>query len=1411
MNTFECQIESTLSMCICSSLTPMLNWLHREPITVRHHSDVLPYQASTFILFYYADFHDFQVSRMESDNNKKSAHEQDYQVEPLLPNENCCVICHKPASQVEKLRKLHKGLQKILDYSLRVRDDVLYQYLQEGQQKGKAIRIHENCQKYVYNELKRKSSANKRSASTKGAKLVTRASVTRFDWKQNCFFCGEPCAFDEKHPGRNRFRLAETLPFRDKVLNTCQERNDIWAEDVKRRVVDCLDFVAAEARYHKACSEKFFSYYSVLKSPPNRPTDTVRFEIFKSVCDWLESEGEVYSVSEIHAKMIEIAGDADYAYSKRWLKHQLQKKYGDHIFFVKLEGKSDVVCFRQMADYLVKDLWSEDRKENAEEEGRRIIRTAAKLLLGDIRDAKYDYTSYPTTEELESVDYGLQWLPPFLRLFMECLTNNTLKQSSIGQVLVHLIRPRSLIPPTLFGLAVELDHVFGSTWLTSELSRLGFCLGVEEVTRYKQSVVENESVTDFLSTVLPGAFTQWSADNVDHNVRTIDGKGTFHGMGLVCCSTGRNQNLSKIRSHRIKRQALKLAGDVTKAKGIPVFSYYPEEESGLSQLEFKPRIQLMMPISQAAHTSLDLLWHTALFFKGQMRPSWSGYMSKVCSGEYPGKSTVTFLPIIDLDPNDMSCIYSTILYVISQAKHLAIKTPVLTFDQPLWIKAIEIAQAKSLDIVLILGGFHLMMSYVGSIGFLMKGSGIQEALLTIYGTNAVEHMLTGKAIAKALRGHFLIESAVATKLLEKFFPFQPELLSSAARQSSRYDVGKPDDMEINPRDASELNLDKEIDSIQYDVNPTYHSHCSQLSSDKTEELSKLYTSAELSDHAIQSESLQSFQKQITEYKDRLRQSSRTSKLWLQYLSYVEVLKLYIFAARTGNWHLHLEAVNRMLNLLAATGHIHYAKSARLYLQNMLELPNRYPSLYRDFAENGYHTVRRSDKFWAGLWSDLIIEQVLMRSLKARGGMTRGRGLSESVRVLWTNSMHRCASVHNAMSNLTGMQHKTSEQHVELSSARIARDNSDLLKLLSWFSIRNPFDGSKPQLQCLASGIIATEDDGLNCDEAEAVGFNIQSQLDGVCIDDAKLKRKDHVKTLETLRPGVKIANTTVHVDPAMLFTRLTAILCGNENASMYFDYEMTAEPTALFKNGIMRKPTKSTFRNFLLDKIPPSKEIAFNSCVIDGGALLHRVYWPPNSVFKDIFTQYSTYVQRHYRKYHQVNVVFDGYMEGSTKSQEQMRRGSKTAPNIDIQDEAEVPFTREVFLRNPSNKHNLIQVLMKHLRADGLNVIQSASDADVSIVQRSIECATHMSVVVHADDTDILVLLIYHWKANLKSIHFCTERCAKASASRGLKYWSIEALAEAVHNKKLILFAHAWSGCDTTSALHQKGNIHYTY
>ena len=44
--------------------------------------------------------------------------------------------------------------------------------------------------------------------------------------------------------------------------------------------------------------------------------------------------------------------------------------------------------------------------------------------------------------------------------------------------------------------------------------------------------------------------------------------------------------------------------------------------------------------------------------------------------------------------------------------------------------------------------------------------------------------------------------------------------------------------------------------------------------------------------------------------------------------------------------------------------------------------------------NGCHIVRRTDKYFAVIGTDLMIEQQLMRSVKTTGGLTHGRGMTD---------------------------------------------------------------------------------------------------------------------------------------------------------------------------------------------------------------------------------------------------------------------------------------------------------------------------------------------------------------------------------------------------------------------------------
>jgi hypothetical protein len=414
--------------------------------------------------------------------------------------------------------------------------------------------------------------------------------------------------------------------------------------------------------------------------------------------------------------------------------------------------------------------------------------------------------------------------------------------------------------------------------------------------------------------------------------------------------------------------------------------------------------------------------------------------------------------------------------------------------------------------------------------------------------------------------------------------------------------------------------------------------------------------------------------------------SRTSKLWILYSNYIETVRLYIRAERTSDWELHLHATGKMLNLFAATGHIHYAKSCRLYLQTMLELPITHPWLYEQFATRKLFTVRRSQIYWAGLWTDLTIEQVLMRSIKNRGGMTRGRGMTEQTRILWIYSMHQCASVHEAMATTTGAIHKTSEQHTEIGAARSTRDYNDLIKLYNWLCTNTPFKRDQPNLFSLSTGHTSDGTDSVNCDDAERIGFQIQQGLNHVTMIDAIIKRNQGIQTLQHLKKKITIDKEQVHIDSDILFTRLIVLTERSEKMADYFNYELSPEPTSLFKDSMMRKPNKSTLATYLIgnyekkkrtldstDACHPSKRICGikeielsgdsleellvkkkeqpineNKHVIDGGALLHRVSWKSNTTYRDVVSQYQSYVLH---KYGTSTIVFDGY-NSSTKDHE---------------------------------------------------------------------------------------------------------------------------------------------------------------
>lgn len=102
---------------------------------------------------------------------------------------------------------------------------------------------------------------------------------------------------------------------------------------------------------------------------------------------------------------------------------------------------------------------------------------------------------------------------------------------------------------------------------------------------------------------------------------------------------------------------------------------------------------------------------------------------------------------------------------------------------------------------------------------------------------------------------------------------------------------------------------------------------------------------------------------------------------------------------------------------------------------------------------------------------LSVEQVLMRSMKISGGLTKRDGMTELQHLTRLLSMPACAEVNNAMQELTGVNHNTSEQNKDMTKARQSCDMTDTRTVQNYLQERNSFC-SDPSLRSVSPGVHA---------------------------------------------------------------------------------------------------------------------------------------------------------------------------------------------------------------------------------------------------------------------------------------------------------------------------------------------------
>lgn len=200
------------------------------------------------------------------------------------------------------------------------------------------------------------------SRNVSDIRCFTRSFDDTFDWKNNCFICGDVCS--PKH--RSTWSMVESaistkdpkrVTMYTKVLYAAEQRNDNVML-ARLHGVPNGDLVAVEARYHR--KKNCYSHYIDTKSTFTQTSTMGNVGIFTQQLHELINEfkpaiienRQVFLLNTMRDRfqvMLKTAGqDNVESYTSQKLKKQLFKEWPD-ISFIAQPGASDFVCSNEIS------------------------------------------------------------------------------------------------------------------------------------------------------------------------------------------------------------------------------------------------------------------------------------------------------------------------------------------------------------------------------------------------------------------------------------------------------------------------------------------------------------------------------------------------------------------------------------------------------------------------------------------------------------------------------------------------------------------------------------------------------------------------------------------------------------------------------------------------------------------------------------------------------------------------------------------------------------------------------------------------------------------------------------------------------------------------------------------------------
>lgn len=276
-----------------------------------------------------------------------------------------------------------------------------------------------------------------------------------------------------------------------------------------------------------------------------------------------------------------------------------------------------------------------------------------------------------------------------------------------------------------------------------------------------------------------------------------------------------------------------------------------------------------------------------------------------------------YLPFISAPPSNFSTVYTATLRLISVANSQGQPHILVTADLAIYSKAQQIIWSKpelQSSVTMRLGGMHLIMTFIGSIGKLYGDGGLLDILTSsnVYASGTAQMLLQGKHFAKGIRGVKVAHEA-------------PTHLYLSAAEYYANENGLPwIDDEFH-------NLAQKLQNSMHKSNQAIYFGVFNLLKNKISEVIQTLRH------------FHSFQKE----------RSQTFKHWASFLEAADLLLRLIRADKEADFNLYLQTVMEMVPFFHMAGRVNYARHTPVYVSAMRQLETKQPEMYKFLVKGGF--------------------------------------------------------------------------------------------------------------------------------------------------------------------------------------------------------------------------------------------------------------------------------------------------------------------------------------------------------------------------------------------------------------------------------------------------------------------------